>query len=305
MYNITQKVPEGKSMEKKRKKQPEKSYPCALTVAASDSGGGSGIQADLRTFNAFGVYGCSAVTAVLSQNPSGVSRVDLMPAEAVFSQLEAICSAVEVDFAKTGMTGDPAIVEAVAAAVKKYQIPLICDPEIFTPNGCRLLDDDTVTAIREQLLPLARFITPNIPEAELLLGYAISDPDDQLRAARELYERSGCTVWLKGGHLESGSKGKLPRVTDVICRDGRLWKLSSFKADVPNGTAHGAGSTLSAALAAACALEIPWKEAVCESRAFVMGSLVENIRIGRNLNAMYPPGNDYMTSIQLEETDVK
>ena len=306
MYNIMQKVPDGKSMEKKRKKQSEKSYPCALTISGSDSAGTSGIQADLRTFNAFGVFGCSAVTAVISQNPTSVKRNDPVAAGTVASQIEAVLEAVEVDYVKTGITGSAASVEVIARAVEKYKLPLVCDPAMISDNGERLLADDAVTALSERLMPLARWITPNIPEAELLLGYSIGSMDDQLRAARELNLRFGAAVWLKGGHLtDAVGKGKLPRVTDVICREGRLWKLSSFKVDVPDSTAHGIGCTLSAAFTAANSLEMHWKEAICESRAFVMGSLIENIRVGRNLNAMYPPGNDYMTSVQLEETEVK
>lgn len=300
------KVTEGKCMEKKRKKQSEKSYPAALTVAGSDSGGGAGIQADLRTFNAFGIFGCSAITAVTSQNPHRVDRVDLLPAAAVASQIDTVMAAIDITSIKSGMLGSAENVEALASAVKKYKFSLVCDPVMVSTSGRKLLEEEAIHAVKEQLLPLASLITPNIPEAGMLLNRKIENFDDQLRAARELYDLFGASVLLKGGHASSAAKpGKLARMCDVVCRNGELWKLSSLKADLPALTAHGTGCTLSAALAASFALDIPWKEAVCVSKAFVLGSLIENVRIGKDVYAMYPPGNDYMNSVQIEAVDLK
>ena len=293
-------------MEKKRKKQSEKSYPAALTVSASDACGSSGIQADLRTFNAFGVFGCSVVTAVASPNPRLAGRVDLLPGASVAAQIEAVISGLGAVSVKSGMLGSAENVEALASAVKKYKLSLVCDPAIYSSAGSRWLDDDGVAALKQQLLPLAGWITPGIREAELLLGTDIRSIDDQIRAAAELQKQFGSPVLLKGGDAgNNAAKGKLPRITDVVCRNGELWKISSLKADVPVSASYGAGCTLSAALAASFALELSWKEAVCESRSFVMGSLIENIRIGNDLYAMYPPGNDYMNSIQLESVNLK
>ena len=306
MYNITHKLSEGKCMEKKRKKQSEKSYPAALTVSASDACGSSGIQADLRTFNAFGVFGCSVVTAVASPNPRLAGRVDLLPGASVAAQIEAVISGLGAVSVKSGMLGSAENVEALASAVKKYKLSLVCDPAIYSSAGSRWLDDDGVAALKQQLLPLAGWITPGIREAELLLGTEIRSIDDQIRAAAELQKQFGTPVLLKGGDAgNNAAKGKLPRIIDVVCRNGELWKISSLKADVPVSASYGAGCTLSAALAASFALELSWKEAVCESRSFVMGSLIENIRIGNDLYAMYPPGNDYMNSIQLESVNLK
>lgn len=303
MYNITQKVPKGKSMDKKRKKQQEKSYPTALTIACSDSGGSSGIQADLRTFNAFGVFGSSALTAVKSGNPLTVTRVDQMVAESVASQIDAVCKEIDIDFAKTGTLGNAANIKVVAAAVKKYNLQLVCDPEIFSARKEALLDEAGVAALKDELLPLAQWVTPNAAEAELISGMTIKNSDDLLTAAKVISEKFGIAVWIKGGTAgQSSGKNRLPRMTDVICRNGGLWKISSLKVDLPESTAHGAGDTLSAALTAALALDIPWEEAICAAKAFVMGSLVENIRIGR-IHAMYPPTNDYMSSIQLKKVD--
>ena len=303
MYNITRKVPKGKSMDKKRKKQPEKSYPAALTIACSDSGGSSGIQADLRTFNAFGVFGSSALTAVKSGNPLSVSRVDQLPAESVASQIDAVCKEIDIDFAKTGMLGNAANIRVIASAVKKYDLQLVCDPEMFSARREALLDDAGVDALKDELLPLAKWVTPNAVEAGSLSGMAIEKFDDLLTAAKTISEKFGVDVWIKGGIAgQSSGKNRLPRMTDVICRNGELWKISSLKVDLPESTAHGAGCTLSAARTATLALDIPWEEAICAAKAFVMGSLVENIRIGR-IHAMYPPTNDYMNSIQLEKVD--
>lgn len=290
-------------MEKKRNKQREKTYPVAMTIAGSDSGGGAGIQADLRTFNAFGVFGCSAITAVTSQNPGAVTRIDPIPPEGVSAQIEAVSSAINVTFAKTGMLFDAAVIEAVSDMIEKYHIPLVCDPVMISTSGRELLAADAVDSLKKHIIPRAAWITPNVPEAELLCNRQITSAADQSAIALELYKTFGVSVWLKGGHMINAS-GKSPaRATDIICRNGELWQLSSIKVDVPSNVAHGTGCTLSAALTAALALEMPWKEAVCESRAFVMGSLVENIRISSKYGAMYPPGNDYMNSVQLVKLD--
>ncbi len=299
-----QKVPKGKCMDKKRKKQQEKSYPAALTIGCSDSGGCSGIQADLRTFNAFGVFGCSAVTAVSAGNPLAVTRIDRLSAESISAQIDAVCKEIDVDFAKSGITGCAANVEAVAAAVKKHRLQLICDPGIISSGGERLLDDEGTAVVKEQLIPLAKWLTINAAEAALLSGENIGNTDDLSSAARKIADKFGVDVIVKGSSFgQSSGKGRLPRMTDVICRNGELWKISSLRVDLPDTTSYGAGCTLSAALAATFALDIPWKEAICAARSFVMGSLVENIRIGKTLHAMYPPTNDYMSSIQLEKLD--
>lgn len=296
---------DSKPMEKKRKKTVEKSYPVALTIAGSDSGGGAGIQADLRTFNAFGVFGCSAITAITSQNPRQVTRIDMVPPEGVYEQIKTVAGTLDIACAKSGMLGSAGNVDAIISAVKEFNLKLICDPVMISTSRSKLLAEDAAEKMTGELFPLAAWITPNIPEAEFILGRSIVSLEDMKLAAGELYERFGCAVWLKGGHIaENAAKGiGIIRVYDIICVKGKLWKISSLMADVPKYTSHGTGCTLSAALAASLALEMPWKEAACESRAFVLGSLIENIRIGNGIHAMYPPGNDYMSSIQLEEID--
>ena len=291
-------------MEKKSKKQQEKSYPAALTVAISDSTGGGGVQADLRTFNAFGVYGCSAVTAVAGRTPGKVTLFNRLSTDIICTQIDTVLSTVNVRFAKNGVLFNAGIIEALAGAVKKHQLKLICDPAFTLPQERTAPAAEVVDAFKSKLMPLAAWLTPNIPEAELLLGEKISTFADQISAAKKLYALSGASILLKGGHAEKVPGQILPKVTDIICTDGRVCKVSSLKVELPQTAAYGVGSTLSAALTASLALGLPWDEAICASKAFVMGSLVENVRIGKTLSAMYPPSNDYMSSISIEEMDV-
>ncbi len=291
-------------MEKKRKKQQEKSYPAALTVAISDSTGSGGVQADLRTFNAFGVYGCSAITAVAGRTPGKVTLFNRLSADTISAQIDTVLSTVNVRFAKNGVLSNAGIIEALAEAVKKHQLKLICDPAFIMPLDRNLPEAAVVELFKTKLMKLAAWLTPNIPEAELLLGEKITTFAEQVNAAKKLHHLSGASILLKGGHAEKDPAQILPKVTDIVCTDGRVCKVSSLKVDLPQTVTYGVGDTLSAALTATLALELPWDEAICESKAFVMGSLVENVRIGNTLSAMYPPANDYMSSISIEEMDV-
>ena len=272
-----------------------KFYPAALTVAGSDSGGGAGVEADLRTFNAFGVYGCAAITAVTSQNPRRVTRIDPVPAAGVVAQIEAVLETTPVKWIKTGMLCNAEIVAAVAGAVRKHRLGLVCDPVMVSTSGAALLESPAVEAARRELLPLATWITPNLPEAELLLGRSLKSPEDYPDAARECYDRWGVDVLLKTGHDIRGR-----RAADIVCRSGRLYRLSSPRLELPPYAAHGTGCTLSAALAAALALGLDWKSALSDAKTFVQGSLRECVEIGRGVWAMYPPTEDDSALIRLE-----
>lgn len=271
-------------------------YPTALTIAGSDSGGGAGIEADLRTFNAFGVYGCVALTAVTSQNPQEVRRVDPVPAAGVRCQIETVMDRIPVRFAKSGMLCDAEIVDAVADVVGARGLHLVCDPVMVSTSGAKLLADDAVARFRNRLIPVADWITPNIPEAELLLGRTLDGPDDYRDAALECYERWGVSVLLKTGHARGGGKAAV----DFVCRDGELYRLGSPRVPDAEAASHGTGCTLSAALAAAFALELPWEQALCEAKAFVLGSLREAVMIAPGLPAMYPPVEDTVGQVHLE-----
>ncbi len=272
-----------------------KIYPAALTIAGSDSGGGAGIQADLRTFNAFGVYGCTAVTAVTSQNPKRVTRIDPVAAEGVSAQIDAVMDAVAIRHAKSGMLFSAEIVEAVADAVKRHKLPLVLDPVMVSTSGSVLLEQSAIEALKKELLPLAEWITPNLPEAELLLGRKLCSERDCLDAARECHEKWGASILLKSGHAPAGKFAD-----DFVCREGQLYRLRSRRLP-ERGCSHGTGCTLSAAITAALALEMPWKNALCEAKAFVLGSMEEFVEIGRGVMAMYPPVEDRIDQVRLEK----
>jgi hydroxymethylpyrimidine/phosphomethylpyrimidine kinase len=174
----------------------------ALTIAGSDSSGGAGIQADLKTFAAHGVYGLSAITAVTAQNTLGVTAIETLPADLVTAQIEAVVSDLGADAAKTGMLANAAIVEAVAAAVQDLEIPLlVVDPVMIAKSGDRLLDDEAVGAMKSELLRRAFLVTPNIPEAETLAGMTIRGEDECREAARRIVKLGAAAVVIKGGHL--------------------------------------------------------------------------------------------------------
>ena len=277
--------------DEKNKKKPEY-YPGALTIAGSDSGGGAGIQADLRTFNALGVFGCAAVTAVTAQNPARVTRIDPIPAEGVAAQIDAVMERIAVRCAKTGMLFTAENVRAVAAAVKRHKLKLICDPVMVSTSGHKLMEDEALDAMQEELLPLAAWITPNLPEGEFLLGRKLRSAGDYAEAARELARKFHTCVLLKGGH-----DGKSKAAVDYVCCKSELYTLSAPRLKLPPYAAHGTGCTLSAAMAALTALDFPWRDMLKEAKAFVFGSLREHVEIGAGLAAMYPPVEDSLDQI--------
>ena len=287
-------------MSNKKAKSLHHFYPLALTVAGSDSGGGAGIEADLRTFNAFGVYGCCAITAVTAQNPRQVLEVVSMSAGSVEKQINAVMAAFSPVYIKTGLLGEASVVEAVARAVEKYDFQLICDPVAVATSGTVFSNPETLDVLRRRLLPLARWITPNVPEALLLLeeDRKIDSEKALFRAAWDLHQKYGADILLKGGHLD------LPEAVDAVCRGGKLYRLTSPKADVPPFCSHGTGCTLSAALTAGLTLEYPWKQALCEAKSFVLGSLSQNVELGQGLFAMYPPTEDCYDLVKLEQVDI-
>ena len=270
--------------------------PVVLTIAGSDSGGGAGIQADLRTFNAFKVYGCSVITAVTSQNPDEVRRVDVLSQEAVKNQLETVLELFPVRFAKTGMLANEKIIACTAQLAEKYDLQLIVDPVMVSTSGARLLEESAVSAMRELLFPRAAWITPNIPEAELLCGKKLSTSADLAESAVELHEKFKGNVILKSGHLTG-----VDRVTDIVCCDGKLYSLSSPAATVKGNSSHGTGCTLSAAIAALLAAGKSWQASLQEAKAFVYGSLVESRPLTGTLFQMYPPEKRYLEQVTLEE----
>jgi hydroxymethylpyrimidine kinase/phosphomethylpyrimidine kinase len=273
-------------------------YPVALTIAGSDSGGGAGIQADLRTFAAFGVFGTSAITAVTAQNPQKVSRVDALPAAGVEAQIKAVLAKIAVRSVKTGMLFNSEIIETVSRELAGKDLLFILDPVMVSSSGARLLEEDAVSVLADKLMPLASWITPNVPEAELLLGREIRNNDDALIAVEEFGRRWDCSVILKAGHLEQESDV----AADLVYHQGKIYELSSPRVSETKA-AHGTGCTLSAALAAAFALDLPWKKALRMAKGFVYGSLNEYVNIGAGIEAMYPPAESYQSKTLLARVE--
>ncbi len=255
--------------------------PIALTIAGSDSGGGAGIQADLKTFTVLGVYGMSALTAVTSQNTVGVSRAEILPPDLVVSQIRGVVSDIGCAAAKTGMLGDAAVVEAVADAVHDMNIaPLVVDPVMVAKSGDPLLADDAVETLREKLLPLATVVTPNVPEAERLTGRQIRSVDDLAAAARDIGTLGPKAVIVKGGHLEG------PAVDVLWLAEGdEIHHLRAPRLDARN--THGTGCVFSAAITAELAKGRSIVEAVRKAKLFV----TEAIRYGLPIGGGHGPAN--------------
>ena len=246
----------------------------ALTIAGSDSGGGAGIQADLKTFAAHRVYGTSAITALTAQNTVGVQGVHVVPDDFVTAQIEAVVSDIGCDAVKTGMLANSTIVEAVAAAVESLELPnLVVDPVMVAKSGDHLLDDEAVHAVRWTLLRLARVVTPNIPEAEVHATMSITSVADMTEAARRIAMLKPGAVVMKGGHLAG------PEVIDILLEKGEFHEWVGPRIEGPN--THGTGCTFAAAIAAQLAKGTPLVEAVPAAKAYVEGAMRHGIPLGK------------------------
>ena len=250
----------------------------ALTIAGSDSGGGAGIQADMKTFSVLGVFGTTAVTAVTVQNTEGVSGYESVPPEVVAAQIRAVATDIGVDAAKTGMLATAAIVEAVADVVAETGVPnLVVDPVFVSKHGSALLAPDAVAALRRRILPLATLVTPNLPEAAGLSGLRVATRDDMRRAADALLEAGTHAVLIKGGHLDDGAKESPDLFADGI----RTEWLTVDRIDTPH--THGTGCTLSAAIAAYLARGADLLEAVSSGKHFVTEAIRHALPLGRGI----------------------
>ena len=251
----------------------------ALTVAGSDSSGGAGIQADLKTFAAHGVYGVSAVTAVTAQSTEGVTGFAPLSADLVTAQIEAVVSDIGVHAAKTGMLPTAAIAEAVAAAVADLDIPLlVVDPVMVATSGDRLIDDEAIAAMKAELLRRAHVVTPNIAEAEALAGVRITNDEDRRTAARRIAGLGAAAVLITGGHVPS---------TDIVdlLYDGHRFIEFRTERVAGRGT-HGTGCTFAAALAARLALGSALAEAVPLVQQYVAGAIRAAPGLGRGNGPM-------------------
>jgi len=246
----------------------------ALTVAGSDSGAGAGIQADLKTFAAHGVYGTCAITAVTAQNTQGVACWQALDADLVAAQIEAVVGDIGVDAVKIGMLANAAIAEAVAAAIRDLDLPqVVLDPVMVAKGGDRLISDDGVATIRSELLRLAHVVTPNIPEAEVLAGTSIQSLADMHEAATRILRLGPRVVLVKGGHLAG------PESVDVCATGTTSFEIHAPRVDTPH--THGTGCTLSSAIAANLALGLPDREAIEAAREYLDGAIRHAPGLGR------------------------
>lgn len=259
----------------------------ALTIAGSDSGGGAGIQADLRTFFACGVHGLVALTAVTVQNSLGVQGFTEIPADFVADQIKAVAGDMGVDAAKTGMLATAEIILAVAKTLDETgigrgtDVPFVVDPVAASATGHALLRDDALAAIRTELFPRATLVTPNLDEVRLLTGVRVSDMDGQRDAARALLALGPQWVLVKAGHLEGS-----PECTDLLS-DGTEWiELTGPRYDT--GNTHGGGDTMASAITASLARGLPVPEAVAAGKRFIERSVAESYPLGAGVGPVSP-----------------
>lgn len=238
----------------------------ALTIAGSDSGGGAGIQADLKTFAAHGVFGTSAITAVTAQNTLGVVRWQALPADLVTAQIEAVAGDLGADAVKIGMLANAAIVEAVVAAIRALDLPhVVVDPVMIAKGGDRLIDDEAVGALRSELLAITHVVTPNIPEAEVLAGVRVRTIDDMRTAAARILRLGPRVVLVKGGHLDGDES------VDVACTASDAFELRRPRRQTRH--THGTGCTLSSAIAANLARGLSDRDALEAAREYLDGAI--------------------------------
>ena len=244
----------------------------ALTIAGSDSSGGAGIQADIKTMTAHGVYAMSAVTALTAQNTTGVYGILESTPDFLASQLDCIFTDIRPDAVKTGMVSSAALIEVIADKLTEYKAEnIVVDPVMVATSGSRLISQEAVDTLKKRLLPLATVLTPNIPEAQVLSGLDITSPADMERAARAIGEGYGCAVLCKGGH-------SLNDANDLLWHNGTARWFRGRRIDNPN--THGTGCTLSSAIASNLAKGYSLEEAVEKAKAYLSGALEAMLNLG-------------------------
>ena len=243
-----------------------------LTIAGSDSSGGAGIQADIKTMTAYGVYGMSVITSITAQNTCGVTEVHTLSGNIVSAQMNAVLSDIKPDVIKIGMLGNGESACAVADSLSSFPgIPIVIDPVVLSTSGHTLLDTHGQQVLIDILFPMAALITPNIPESEWISGEKISSASDMEHVAQNLYERFGCAVLIKGGHL--------PETADDFLYDGTAVWFSGTRIHCEN--THGTGCTLSSAIASALALGYSLPEAVSSAKKFVREAMSTGLDLGQ------------------------
>ena len=259
----------------------------ALTIAGSDSSGGAGIQADIKTMTANGVFATCAVTALTAQNTTGVTDILESTPHFLEEQLDAVFTDIFPDAVKIGMVSSAALIAVIADKLRRYDAKhIVVDPVMVATSGAKLLQDDAVSALTERLLPLAEVLTPNIPEAEILSGMTITDAAGMKTAARIIHDRYGCAVLCKGGH-------QINDADDLLWRSGGGKWFRGRRIDNPN--THGTGCTLSSAIAANLAKVCDLDTAVERAKAYISGALAAMLDLGKGSGPM-----DHMFALKEE-----
>jgi len=252
--------------------------PKALTIAGSDSGGGAGIQADLKTFSAFRVFGMSVLTAVTAQNSVGVQGVENLPPAFVAQQLRSVLDDFGTDAAKCGMLSTAGIIDAIADVLADHRIEkLVVDPVMVAKSGDPLLQADARTALADRILPLALVVTPNLPEAEVLAGMRVVEPEDMEEAARRIHVMGPRYVLVKGGHLKGDA-------TDLLWNGREFTRFTAAR--VGSANTHGTGCTFSAAIAAGLARGQALGDAIRSAKAYVTRAIREGFKAGHGVGQL-------------------
>lgn len=244
-----------------------------LTIAGSDSSGGAGIQADLKTMTVNGVYAMSVITALTAQNTQGVTGILDVSPEFITEQMDAVFNDIYPDAIKIGMVSSPEIVEAIAASLEKYQAKnIVLDPVMVATSGAKLLKEEAMDSLINRLIPLADVITPNIPEGEILAGMEITNEDEMIKAAEKIGKKYDCAVLLKGGH-------RVNDANDLLYKDGKFKWFRSERIDNPN--THGTGCTLSSAIGANLAKGHDIDQAIEKAKDYLTGALRAGLDLGK------------------------
>lgn len=244
----------------------------ALTIAGSDSSGGAGIQADLKTMQAHGVYGMSAITALTAQNTTGVTGIMEVTPEFLAKQIDAVFMDIRPDAVKIGMVSSAALIQVIVDKLEEYQAEhVVVDPVMIATSGSKLLQDEAIEALTKRLLPMAQLVTPNIPEAEVLAHRQITSETDMEQAARIISETYHCSVLLKGGH-------EVNAANDLLYMDGSLHWFYGTRID--NHNTHGTGCTLSSAIASNLAKGLDIEKAVAQAKNYISGALAAGLDLG-------------------------
>ncbi|MCR5385600.1 MAG: bifunctional hydroxymethylpyrimidine kinase/phosphomethylpyrimidine kinase [Treponema sp.] len=250
----------------------------AMTIAGSDSSGGAGIQADIKTMTANGVFAMSAITALTAQNTTGVQGIMGVPADFLKQQIDSCITDIRPDSVKIGMVAQSEIIKTIAERLRFYEIKnIVVDPVMVATSGAKLIDDEAIETLKSELLPIATVCTPNIPEAEILSGMKIESADDMIKAAKTISEKFFCAVLCKGGH-------NLNDANDLLFENGNYKWFNGKRIDNPN--THGTGCTLSSAIAANLAKGSSLEEAVKKAKDYISGALAAMLDLGKGRGPM-------------------